>query len=169
MGKPSIHEDPDRTTYWGLFTYGCLYFRAAKAAHRELDSNSGHLEWAASVPVLFLLGQTAELALKAFLVYKGVTLRSVRLDYGHELKKCLKKSKELGLTWSNSLSSNDEQVLAILDELYSTKQLQYIVTGFITSARYSAVEPLIVGLLQSVGKAIGAPTVHLQSIAVSTQ
>ena len=43
---------------------------------------------------MFLVGQSIELALKAYLLFKGVDLRTLRHDYGHGLHRSLRKAKD---------------------------------------------------------------------------
>ena len=68
--------------------------------------------------------------LKSYLLFQGVPLSDLRTKkYGHDLGKCLKKAKELGLNAYVKLDNGELRVLAVLNELYSTKQLNDIVTG----------------------------------------
>jgi len=52
-------------------------------------------------------------------------IRRIRPDFAAPLR----KAKELGLTALVKLSEEDHHVLFLLDDLYSSKQLQYIVTA----------------------------------------
>ena len=51
-----------------------------------------------SRPRYFLLCHAIELALKAFLALHGESESDLRLKFGHDLKKVLKRAKEFGLT-----------------------------------------------------------------------
>ena len=140
-----LHEDPKRTTSIGMARYATEFFEAALAADDKLGKKEGYDD-IAPIPVMFLVGQAVELALKAYLLKKGVTLRKLRRRYGHELHRSLRKAKELGLADVVHLSSEEEGILGLLDALYSTKELQYIVTG--------AEQFPIVGPLESVARKI---------------
>jgi hypothetical protein len=156
-----LHEDPERTTPIGLFRYATEYLQASQACNERLNPKYGVFETVAPSPVLFLIGQAIELGLKAYLVEQGVSLRSVRLDYGHDFLKSIKKSKELGFPWALKLSNDEKLLLSILNTLYSTKQLQYIVIGRSLSVKYSFIEPLAISLLRDVGRALGIPIQHI--------
>ena len=49
--------------------------------------------------------------------------------FGHNLHTCIRKAKELGLLNHVQFTAPEEGAFEILDALYSTKQLEYIVTG----------------------------------------
>jgi hypothetical protein len=82
MAVPGLHEDPERTTSIGLARYATEFFEAALAADDKLGKKEGY-EIVAPIPVMFLVGQAIELALKAYLLAKGVELRKLRRYYGH--------------------------------------------------------------------------------------
>jgi hypothetical protein len=87
------------------------------------------IEIVAPVPVMYLIGRSIELTLKAFLLHRGVTLGELRLKFGHDLEECFKKAEQLGLPQSLSFSVEELGAFQLLKDLYSTKQLEYIVTG----------------------------------------
>ena len=120
-------------------------------------------EIVAPVPVMFLVGQAIELALKAFLLARGVTLRKLRTDYGHELHRSLRKAKELGLSVLIPLSEEDQHVLDLLDALYSSKQLQYIVTGAKTFPVFGPLQSVALRLICGIGGEVGYPPRNLPS------
>lgn len=156
MAEKNLHEDPERTTSIGMARYSTEFFEAALAADEKLGKKKGY-EIVAPIPVMFLVGQAIELALKAYLLAKGVKLRKLR-RYGHELHRSLRKAKELGLSDVVVLSSEEEGVLGLLDALYSTKQLQYIVTGAKTFPVFGALESIARKLVYSIAPVAGYPT-----------
>jgi hypothetical protein len=156
MTNPSFHDDPERTTSIGMARYAIDFFEAALAADDKLGDKLGY-EVIAPIPVMFLVGQAIELALKAFLLKKGVELRKLRHNYGHDLHRSLRKAKELGLADVVALSAEEERVLAILDALYSTKQLQYIVTGAKTFPVFGPLEALGRRLVYGIAPLAGYP------------
>jgi hypothetical protein len=82
------------------------------------------------MPSLYLIGHSIELALKAYLLQNGLTLRELRhKQYGHDLHACQRKAKELGLAAIVSFHPAEEGAVELLNNLYSTKQLEYIITG----------------------------------------
>jgi HEPN domain-containing protein len=156
MNQPELHEDPTRTTPIGLARYACEFLEAALAADDKMGNKKGH-EIVAPIPVMFLVGQSVELALKAFLLSKGIELRKLRRDYGHELHRSLRKAKEFGLFELVTLSEEELSVIELLDDLYSTKQLQYIVTGSKTFPVFGPLEKAALKLAHAIGNAVGYP------------
>lgn len=154
MAKPTLHDDPERTSPIGLARYATEFFEAALAADEKLGRKDGY-EIIAPIPVMFLVGQAVELALKAYLLSKGIELRKLRHDYGHELHRTLRKAKELGLSDIVALSKDDEAVIELLSSLYSTKQLQYIVTGAKTFPVFGPLERVARKLIYGIAPAAG--------------
>jgi hypothetical protein len=156
MAAIGLHDDPERTTSIGMARYATEFFEAALAADDKLGKKSGH-EVVAPIPVMFLIGQAIELALKAYLLAKGVPLRNLRRDYGHELHRSLRKAKELGLGDVVSLSAEEEGIIDLLDDLYSSKQLQYIVTGSKTFPVFGPLESVARKLVYGIAPVAGYP------------
>jgi hypothetical protein len=121
-----MHDDPDKTTPIGLARYAREFFNCAMIT----DAKPGHQLGVAPIPVMYLIAHSIELCLKSYLLSKGVSLIDLKRKYGHNLIKCFKKAKEFGLDKTGvNFNENEEHALFILNELYSTKQLNYIVTG----------------------------------------
>jgi hypothetical protein len=139
MVKPDLYNDTERTTSVGLARYATEFFEAALAVNDKLGKNDSLVN-VASVPVMYLFGHSIELALKAYLLAKGLKLKVLKYDYGHNLLRSFIKAKELGLIDVIALSTEEDSTLARLNTLYSTKQLQYIVTG--TKQGVPCFEPL---------------------------
>ncbi|MDZ7805118.1 HEPN domain-containing protein [Thiohalophilus sp.] len=154
MNETHLHENPKRTTPIGMARYSADFFEAALAADDKMGMKKGY-EITAPVPVMFLVGQSIELILKAYLLHKGVSLRKLRQKYGHVLHRCLRKAKELGLLEIVDLSEEDQEMIEILDELYSSKQLQYIVSGAKTYPVFGPLEAVCRKLITSVGPEVG--------------
>jgi len=154
MNKVYIHEDPERTTPKGMARYACDFFEAALAADDKMGLKNGY-EINAPIPVMFLVGQSIELILKSYLLYKGITLRKLRQKYGHDLHRSLRKAKELGLLNIVELSDEDTNIIEILDDLYSTKQLQYIVSGYKTYPVFGPLETVTKKLLDVICREVG--------------
>jgi hypothetical protein len=106
-----MHDNPQRTTPIGLARYSREFFDCALAADEEEGQKPG-FEIIAPIPIMYLLGHSIELILKAFLAYHGVPLRDLRKKYGHDLEKCFKKAKELGL--NNYIFLDEVEVEAFL-------------------------------------------------------
>lgn len=122
-----MHNDPQKTTPLGMIRYAHEFMEAALAVDEKIGAKPG-FEIVAPIPALYLLGHSIELSLKAYLLSREVNLRQVRA-LGHDLHACLRKAKELGLLNYVEFRSQEEGAFEILNGLYSTKQLEYIVTG----------------------------------------
>lgn len=124
-----MRDDPERTTPIGLARYAREFFECALAADEKIGIKRG-FEVIAPIPVMYLVGHSIELCLKSYLAFHGIGLNELRSKkYGHDLEKCMKKAKELGLGAHVRLNDGEFHAFKILNELYSTKQLNYIVTG----------------------------------------
>jgi hypothetical protein len=144
--------------------YAADFMEAALASDEKMGHRSG-FEIVAPIPVMFLTGQAIELILKAFLLQNGVTLRDVRKDYGHELKRALKKAKELGLLAVVKISDEEQSVLELLDLLYARKQLQYIVTGAKTFPVFGPLEAIALKLIYAISLTVGYEPRNLPHVA----
>lgn len=124
-----VSHDNAKTTPIGLARYSTEFFEAALIADEKMGHREGY-EIVAPVPVMFLVGQAIELSLKSFLLHHGVSLQILRSKkYGHNLHALLRSAKELGLNRLLQLTKEELSAIEILNELYASKQLQYIVTG----------------------------------------
>lgn len=149
-----MHDDPDRTSPIGLARYAAEFHEAATGADRTLGHKPG-FEIVAPIPVLYLIGHSMELSLKAFLVHNGVGLRELRTGFGHDLHKCLRKAKELGLLALVKFDDHELAAFSVLNDLYSTKQLEYIVTGSKRFPIYGYLHTMSEKLLAAVGPLVG--------------
>lgn len=156
MKKPHLHDDPKRTTPVGMARYAVDFFKAALATDDKLGTEDGY-EIVAPVPVMFLTGQSLELILKSYLLHRGVSPRDIRAKYGHGVHKALRKAKELDLKSILELTEENEGCIELLDELYSSKQLQYIVTGSKVFPVFGPLESVAKKLLFSIGSEVGFP------------
>lgn len=150
-----MHDDPDRTTPIGLARYAREFFDCAQAADAKVGHRPG-FEIIAPVPVMYLVGQSIELCLKSYLAFQGIPLRELRSKkFGHDLTRCLKKAKELELNTHVTLDDGEHHALVVLNELYSTKQLNYIVTGAKTFPVFGPIESACRKLLDAICPLVG--------------
>jgi hypothetical protein len=149
--------DPARTTPRGLARFADDYLAAALAADQTLGPTDP--DGVASAPVLYLLGQSVELSLKAFLAHRGVSLEDLKSPkkFGHSLDRCLEKAQELGLPVHIELTELDVATIGTLNALYASKELNYIVTGFRHYPRFGAVRSVAVRILKAVAPAVDFP------------
>ena len=85
--------------------------------------------------------------------------------FGHQLRRTHKKARELGFAKYFSASSSDLAALHLLDQLYATKQLQYIVTGIRRIPPYSATESIAFRILEAAAEQVGYPASRLPTRA----
>ena len=94
--ESAMHDDSTKTTPIGLTRYAHDFFDSARAVEGQLGKATS-FELVSPVPSLYLIGHSSELALKAYLLQHGLTLRELRYkQYGHDLHACQRKAKELG-------------------------------------------------------------------------
>lgn len=167
MPTPHLHDDPALTTPIGLVRYAFDFMEAARAADDKMGRKKG-FEIIAPVPVMFLVGQSVELTLKAFLLSRGVPLNKLRKDYGHNLHRALRKAKELGLFPIAPLAEDELEAIECLNTLYSSKELQYIVTGTKTFPAFGPLERGALRLLLNVGPAVGFSPLHIPKVFLPT-
>jgi len=148
-----MHNDPSRTTPLGMIRYAHEFMEAALAVDEKIGNQAG-FEIVAPIPVLYLAGHSIELSLKAYLLSHGVSLRELR-RYGHNLHASFRKAKELGLLSHVQFTVSEEGAFEILDGLYSTKQLEYIITGAKQFPMFGLVELFSAKLFNAVSTVVG--------------
>ena len=112
-----------RTTPFGMWRYGNDFRKAALAVLTQHNDP-------AFVPYYFLLGQSIELSLKAFLMGRGVPLKVLRSrKYGHDLKALLDEARRRKLGFEVNLAPAHCGVIHLLGIEYLGRRFQYIRTG----------------------------------------
>lgn len=154
MATPKLHDDPERTTPIGMLRYAYDFYESALAADDKLGMKPGY-EIIAPIPVMFLVGHALELALKAYLLSRGVPLRKLRQTYRHDLRRTLRKAKELGLSDVVALTEQDESTIELLNTLYESKQLQYIVTEEKEFPVFSPLQDVAEKILPGIANVLG--------------
>lgn len=150
-----MHSDPRRTTPIGLLRYAQEFLDCAIAADETVGMRPGY-ELFAPVPAMYLVGHSIELSLKSFLVSRGVPLKDLPTHkYGHNLMKIIKKAKELGLGSLLTLNTSEIAALEVLNDLYCSKQLNYIVTGEKRFPSFGAIQTIGNKMVDAIGTDIG--------------
>lgn len=145
----------ERTTSIGLARYAKEFLEAALAVDDSVGMREEY-QRIPPIPVLYLIGHSIELTLKAFLVHKGMVVSELRSkNYGHDLMKCWEKSIELGLGDIYTFTSDDTEIIRLLNTLYSKKQLEYIVTGYKEFPVFGPLHKLAVSLVNTIGPSVG--------------
>jgi hypothetical protein len=144
--------DEERTTAIGLARYSYEYIEAAMLVERN-DPTPSQIS---PIPAYFLALHGIELALKAYLRHKGLTVKELRgKKYGHDVHACQKKAKELGLLSIFKEVPTDAEAMRMLTGLNEHQGLRYIQTGMKHFPLWSLVEPLAVRLHQAVALEVG--------------
>ncbi|PTQ74704.1 hypothetical protein C8R26_12637 [Nitrosomonas oligotropha] len=150
-----MHDDPLRTTPLGMIRYSHEFLEAAKIVDENIGDQPG-FEIVAPIPAQYLVGHSIELSLKSFLLHNGISLRELRSShYGHNLHACLRKGKELGLLNHVQFTAQENSAFETLNALYSTKQLEYIVTGEKRFPIFGHIELFAVKLCNAVSDIVG--------------
>ena len=150
MTTASHHTSPI-----GLARYAKEFLEAALAVDDSVGMREEY-QHVPPIPVLYLVGHSIELALKAFMIHKGMSLSEIRSKaFGHDLLKCWEKSIELGLSEIYTHTAEQASIIQLLNELYSKKQLEYIVTGYKEFPVFGPLQKLAINLVNTIGPSVG--------------
>lgn len=150
-----MHNDPTRTTPLGLIRYAHDIYDSARALKDQLGKET-RFELVSPMPSMYLIGHSIELALKAYLLNHQLTLKELRSKvYGHDLAACENKAKELGLVELLIITPAESAAIEMLHYLYSTKQLEYIVTGTKSMPLFELFESYARKLIRAVSQDVG--------------
>jgi hypothetical protein len=113
----------ERTTPYGMWRYGNDFRKAALAV---LDHHNDRT----FMPYYFLLGQSIELSLKAFLLGRGLSLSDLRSrKFGHNLKAIADEARRHRIDLEVKLENFHYAVIHLLSIEYLERRFQYIRTG----------------------------------------
>lgn len=148
-------SEEERTTAIGFARYAYEYIEAAMLVDRHHGARPG-FELVSPIPAYFLASHGIELTLKAFLRHKGISVRDLgSRGYGHDLRACYRKAKELGLEDVFDVQNDDMRAMLMLIELNKGMGLRYIRTGFKEFPSWAIVAPFAVRLHQVVAPLVG--------------
>lgn len=149
-----LHEDPERTTSIGMTRYSHEFLHAAILVYssEEWWYETEHVP----VPAYYLVGHATELALKAYLLSTGRPLKSLRA-LGHDLVECHTAAIDDGLAAYVALTPEELEALELLNVLYASKQLNYIVTGAKRLSYFKYNSSAAVKLANAVAQLVGFP------------
>ena len=100
----------------GFYKYAKDYLIASNAIHQG--------ESFSPVPY-FLHCRSIELALKAFLATKGLSLKDAKPKYGHDLNKLLSSAKREGISSIVSINTTEEGAIKKANSYYKKKSFEY--------------------------------------------
>jgi hypothetical protein len=136
LGKPTPAEIADqntRTTPLGLIGRGVEHYACAVAAFDAVgDDHStwtpgGQIGSVAPDGANHLLAMSIEVALKAFLREKGLSVYEIKTQFGHDLIKLLERAEDEGLAGPKA---NSRALLSLLNDLFLSREFEFTVTGF---------------------------------------
>ena len=148
-------DDPQRTTPLGMIRYSIEFYEAARAVDDAIGARPGYVI-VAPVPAMYLIGHSIELSLKSFLLHKGTSLKSLRRKpLSHDLLGCLNSAIEKGL--SNTIQVLEPRLGALqaLNNLYRSKELNYIVTGEKDFPAFGLIQSLSFDLIEGLAPEVG--------------
>lgn len=92
----------------------------------------------APLVAFYLIGHSIELSLKAFLLGRGESITALRSKrFGHDLSALLVESRRRKLGTCVKLSSTEIRVVHMLNDCYSSKELEYLFNGTRRLPHYS--------------------------------
>ena len=104
-----------------------------------------------SLVAYYLVGHSVELALKTFLIGRGVSIELLRgRKYGHNLAALLTECRRRRMGTVVKLSARELNVIRLINEMYVAKELEYRVTGSRALPRYAEVVSLAERLCKGV-------------------
>ena len=127
MPPPNLPNSASAQCYWALAN------SFASAAEQLLANQSSQ----ALVPILYLLGHSLELHLKAFIIRHGVPEKNLRNEFGHDLVSSLRQCKRIELCSHLSLSYNQIRQIVRVNHYYQEKQLEYF---YATHKHFGSIE-----------------------------
>lgn len=143
-----------KTAPIGYARYANDFYRASSMIDDKMGREKG-FEIAAPVPVMYMIGHSIELSLKSYLLYTGTSEDDLRTLYGHNLSKAFEAACNAGLKELATFEQTELEVLNILNQLYKSKELNYIRTGYKKFPPFGPVEALAKKLLVAVSKEVG--------------
>jgi hypothetical protein len=101
----------------GFHRYATEFLRAAQRFEPQDEGFS---------PVPYYLAcRSIELALKSYLLARGLSLKQVKCELNHSLVKALQRASDLGLASLVEVSEAESRLLGEADALYSKKHFEY--------------------------------------------
>lgn len=103
----------------GFFVYASSYKRAAETLMAQGTSEL-------LVPTIYLLAHSLELALKSYLLFKGVAAKTLaNRPYRHDVAHCLSAAEAQGLFALETLTVSQRDAVASASTMFDKKELNY--------------------------------------------
>lgn len=154
---PAKRSVEDCKTAIGLIRYAYEFLEAAMVVDETIGGQPGH-EHVSPVPAYYLAMHSIELSLKAYMCSRGMTVDDLaKKEYGHNLRACYRKARELGLLGDIEVDRSDLRAMVLLMKLNAGRAhaLRYFERGEKHYPSWAMVEPLAVRLHQVVSSLVG--------------
>jgi hypothetical protein len=112
------HAPDNPKLFDGVLLQNAVAFAGAADTYAKADQSR---EW---FVLYFLLAQSMELALKAFMVNQGATEAQLR-RVGHDLTKALEQTEQAGLAVTPPLSATERPSIGLLSKWHSEQLTRY--------------------------------------------
>jgi hypothetical protein len=120
-----------RTSPFGMLRFAHQYLIAAQTLHLHMVGS--HVP----MPKYTNIGLSIELAMKAFLLADGLTVRELRsAPYGHDLESLFNSCIERGIEQQVDFPELYRGTIVTLSEPYKAQVLRYIVNGTLTLPKW---------------------------------
>lgn len=140
----------DRTSPRTLWKYSKEYFHAALLVQARPHSLAEQLRQRVSIPAYYLVGHAIELSLKAFLRKRGLRIEELRSKkYGHDLEALVAESKRRKLGDVVKVKQSEKRAVALLNQTYKAKELEYLTVGIKNLPSYEALLDLAEKLISA--------------------
>ena len=127
--QPILKDAAGQTTPLGLLRYAIEYYAAAEATDDAIGDEHGHGVHAPMV-VNFLVGQSIELALKAYLLHAGASVEELKArKFGHDLTALFDEALTRGFGNEQKVGQRERAMLQLLNGPYKDRELQYFKAG----------------------------------------
>ena len=117
------------------------------AARRERE----HAGRGTSITAYFLVARALELVLKAYLVFRGRSEAQLRA-ISHDLNKALADSTREGLASLVNPAPEEIAALSIINDYYSSKDLEYLHTGYKSYPDHELLAALVDKILSALAR-----------------
>lgn len=127
------------------------YLDAASLVQRPAQNEHEEFVQNLSIPAYYLVGHAIELALKAFLLERGITVGELRSrKYGHNLDALVLEARRRRLGMCVKLSHKEVSAISMLNVCYSAKEFEYRAGGARRPPYYSLVHGIAVRLCEGI-------------------
>lgn len=119
------------TSPFGLLRFAEEYRAAASVVMKSRDP-TGH-----SNAAFMLIGQSIELSLKAYLLARGLPLKTLKSGpFGHNLEHLMQEALRRRIDCLVPLHEFHRQAISLVSPVYHSHEFRYIVTGTVTLPKW---------------------------------